>query len=320
MFSVLPGIIIVLGIAIVAGGIAYIGDRVGHQVGRKRMTLFGLRPKYTSTIVAVATGMLIAISVTLVALAASDYVRQAFFHIGQLNEQVNQLRAQAMQAQKELGTTREGNLAVSNGAVVGPPALIDMSTPEDVQLRALSSIFDDTVKYANRAAPAAGLKPYTKHASDPDIQTKLAQLLTNYRNGEDARGDHGLPILFVPVTYSNLFRGEQLSFTFEASIDTRTVAAGETVATLDVDGGAAISAVDAQTLLSRAQRALFDRGFPPALLNSPLSGFDQAHIQDASNNLSRVRGRFRLVARSATDVFPHTGGYQLLVSLEPISK
>ncbi|MGD1067799.1 MAG: DUF3084 domain-containing protein, partial [Vulcanimicrobiaceae bacterium] len=73
--GLLSGVLSVLGIAIVAGGIAYIGDRVGHQVGRKRLTLFGLRPKYTSTIVAVVTGMMIAVSVTLIALLASSEVR-----------------------------------------------------------------------------------------------------------------------------------------------------------------------------------------------------------------------------------------------------
>ena len=39
------GIAIVIGLTLIAGLIAYIGDRVGHQVGRKRLTLFGLRPK-----------------------------------------------------------------------------------------------------------------------------------------------------------------------------------------------------------------------------------------------------------------------------------
>ena len=49
----------------IAGGVAYVGDRVGHQVGRKRLTLFGIRPRYTSTIIAIATGMIIALVVTL---------------------------------------------------------------------------------------------------------------------------------------------------------------------------------------------------------------------------------------------------------------
>ena len=90
MVADLPGIALILAITVVAGVIAYIGDRVGHQVGRKRLTLFGLRPKYTSTIVAVATGMLIALSVTLVALIGSQQVRTAFFRLGQINAHINE--------------------------------------------------------------------------------------------------------------------------------------------------------------------------------------------------------------------------------------
>ena len=71
---------------IVAGGIAYVGDRVGHQVGRRRLTLFGIRPRYTSTIVAIGTGMLIALSVTLVALLLSSEVRTAFFRMNQMHD------------------------------------------------------------------------------------------------------------------------------------------------------------------------------------------------------------------------------------------
>src|SRR6202158_529448 len=101
MISVLPGILSVFGITIVAGVIAYIGDRVGHQVGRKRLTMFGLRPKYTSTIVAVATGMLIALSVTLVALVASNLVRTAFFRLGNIQARINALEAQSLAMEKE---------------------------------------------------------------------------------------------------------------------------------------------------------------------------------------------------------------------------
>ena len=59
----LGGIATILMIIVVAGAIAYFGDRVGHVVGRRRMTLFNLRPKYTSTIFAVGFGMLIAVVV-----------------------------------------------------------------------------------------------------------------------------------------------------------------------------------------------------------------------------------------------------------------
>jgi uncharacterized protein (DUF3084 family) len=34
----ISGLLVVLTIIVLAGGIAYVGDRVGHQVGRKRLT------------------------------------------------------------------------------------------------------------------------------------------------------------------------------------------------------------------------------------------------------------------------------------------
>jgi uncharacterized protein (DUF3084 family) len=99
--SLVGGLLVVVIIIVLAGAIAYVGDRVGHQVGRKRLTLFGLRPKYTSTIVAVGTGMLIALIVTLGALGASSYVRTAFFRLGTLTGRINELQAQALSLEKE---------------------------------------------------------------------------------------------------------------------------------------------------------------------------------------------------------------------------
>ncbi|HEY4442248.1 MAG TPA: DUF3084 domain-containing protein, partial [Candidatus Elarobacter sp.] len=181
MISVLPGIISVLAITIVAGVIAYIGDRVGHQVGRKRLTMFGLRPKYTSTIVAVATGMLIALSVTLVALVASSTVRTAFFRLGQLNSQINALQAQAVAQGRELNTTRNANLVMVKGSLLAPGALIETTQPEDQQLRAFSAFFDDTVKIANQNAARVGLQPDKKRSSDPQVRADLLAVLRDAR-------------------------------------------------------------------------------------------------------------------------------------------
>src|SRR5260370_31483967 len=173
MVSVLPGILSVFGITIVAGIIAYIGDRVGHQVGRKRLTMFGLRPKYTSTIVAVATGMLIALSVTLVALVASSQVRTAFFRLGQLNAQINALQVQAVQQQQELNTTRNANIAIPKGRLLGPGALIQTSLGEAQELRVFTAFFDDTVRIANQNARRAGLLPDKKKPTDPQVRNDL---------------------------------------------------------------------------------------------------------------------------------------------------
>ena len=47
-------------LAIMGGIIAYIGDKIGSRVGKRKIVLFGLRPKYTSILVTILTGISIA--------------------------------------------------------------------------------------------------------------------------------------------------------------------------------------------------------------------------------------------------------------------
>lgn len=64
--AVLIAVLIVLG-----GVIAYVGDWIGRRVGRRRLTLFGLRPKHTSIVVAVITGIMV-VGTTLATLIIVD--------------------------------------------------------------------------------------------------------------------------------------------------------------------------------------------------------------------------------------------------------
>jgi hypothetical protein len=312
----LSGIGLVMLITIVAGGIAYIGDRVGHQVGRKRLTLFGLRPKYTSTIVAVATGMLIALSVTLVALVGSQQVRTAFFRLSQLNSQINQLQAQAIAQQNELNTTRNRSIVMENGAPVAAGYVIDVTQSEAQQMRLFSTFFDDTVRSANVTADRLGLLHDTKHSTDPDVRANLLTELREAREHFAAMGDAHVPILFLPIAPINLFRGEHITFTFGAWADRLLYANGDAVAQIDVEGGRSIAGPDYRLLVTRATEALAKRGMPVQFLGPP-SGFDPARFEAATSQLARVKGRFRLVARSEGPLYPHTGIFSLAVSLEP---
>ena len=54
------GVTLIAVLGLVGGIIAYIGDRIGMKVGRSRLSLFGLRPKHTSVIVTICTGVIIA--------------------------------------------------------------------------------------------------------------------------------------------------------------------------------------------------------------------------------------------------------------------
>jgi hypothetical protein len=311
----LSGIGLVVAITIVAGGIAYIGDRVGHQVGRKRLTLFGLRPKYTSTIVAVATGMLIALSVTSVALIGSQQVRTAFFRLGQINARINDLQAQAIATQNELKETRDKPFVVSNGYPIGNNVLTTrLAQPDAVVLAQLAAFFDNTVRTANAEFARApyDLTPYRKSSADPEIQAALREQLV--KNRELLPAD--APVMFLPLIAQNLFKGDVVSFRLQPYADVRVAAVGETLASVEVNGGQPADSLvlPLQRLTAAAVGEMQHRGMPAVFaINAQPSN----NVQAVVNQLGRLRGHYRLVAKAGLDTYPHSGGILLDYSLEP---
>lgn len=93
------GLILILLLVIMGGAIAYIGDRIGMKIGKKRLTLFGLRPKHTSIIITIFTGILIAAFTLALLTAVSQDVRTALFGMKALKKELTQL-SKATQEQK----------------------------------------------------------------------------------------------------------------------------------------------------------------------------------------------------------------------------
>ena len=96
------GIAIVLVLISMGGLIAFLGDRIGSKVGKKRMTLFGLRPKYTSIIVTIISGALISFSTIAVMAVVNENVRVALFGLSKLQTQMKDLNQEIQLKNKEL--------------------------------------------------------------------------------------------------------------------------------------------------------------------------------------------------------------------------
>lgn len=79
----------VIAMVIVFGGLlALLGDRVGMKVGKKKLSLFGMRPKYTSMVITVLTGFFIAgLTLTILSLI-SDYVHTAIFRLKAIQDEL----------------------------------------------------------------------------------------------------------------------------------------------------------------------------------------------------------------------------------------
>ena len=78
------GFPLILILILIGGLIAYIGDKIGMKVGKNRLSLFGLRPKYSSVIITVLTGVFIAILSISLMMIASEKARIAVFKLDDL--------------------------------------------------------------------------------------------------------------------------------------------------------------------------------------------------------------------------------------------
>ncbi len=84
-------------LAIVSAVVAWAGDIIGMKLGKKRVTFLKLRPKYTSRIISVITGIGIALFTLLVISVASEPVRTALFSMNYVQNQITSLTAELQQ-------------------------------------------------------------------------------------------------------------------------------------------------------------------------------------------------------------------------------
>jgi hypothetical protein len=100
------GFYLVAVLIIIGGAIAYIGDRIGRHIGRRKLTLLGLRPKYTSVIITVITGIcIVAASIGVMTWLSND-VRDALFHMHQIQKEYADNLEAYSESQKQLEELR----------------------------------------------------------------------------------------------------------------------------------------------------------------------------------------------------------------------
>jgi len=139
---------------LVSGLVAFIGNLVGRHIGRRRLTLFGLRPLYTAELITVVTGMLITIVTLGVVLLVSNDARQALFHLRELQQQTRALESQIAQQQAELRALQFRDVIYQNDQEV-LRTVIDGQAPLPDIRRRVQTFLD----LAAQAARQQGLAP-----------------------------------------------------------------------------------------------------------------------------------------------------------------
>ena len=94
---------LILILIVVSAVVAYIGDIVGMRFGKKRVSIFGLRPKATSSLITVVSGILITVLTLAVLSGTSQTVRTAIFSMKFVQKQITELTSQLQGSRTELG-------------------------------------------------------------------------------------------------------------------------------------------------------------------------------------------------------------------------
>ena len=98
----MTGITLILVLALMGGLIAYLGDKLGSKIGKKRLRLFGLRPHDTSVVMTIVSGILVATLTITVLTIASKEVRTALFGMEKMRAEIASLTATRDKANEEL--------------------------------------------------------------------------------------------------------------------------------------------------------------------------------------------------------------------------
>ena len=289
----LRGLLNVFVIMVVAGAIAYIGDRVGHIVGRRRLTLFGLRPRYTSTISAVVFGMLIAVVALIFVSVFVKNARVAIFSIAKLNDEITALTADR---DRLVNFMREEPLVFRKDEVLTPPVTVSSrQTLPDIQ-REIGLFFAEVANYYRRASP--DVRPYPKDPlTSPGVTPKIAKLATVVKSFAPYNA------IIVPVAGENIFRGTNMSISFEVYRDELLYRKGEIIASVEVANARDIDRdrTAIYDLINRIVGNAISHGMPPVIANiataSPLSA------DRATHELESVTGPAVITAKATRDVY-----------------
>lgn len=304
--EILRGVGNLAAVMALAGAVAYVGDRVGHQVGRRRLSLFGIRPRYTSTIVAIATGVIIALVVSLTAIFASEEVKTAFFKLTTINQQISELQTRQ----------RDLEAKVNNGRLVLPVdslmvpfyRVIPKSASPSQRLTTIRDYYFFAVKYVNATYPRLGLRPY---AIPTDAEKKLRGVANDITTAADVSQAN---VMLTVTSDQNLFENDQIHFAINVTQDVRYFQKGQVIAQVVIPGRSGASINIALIQLENYVSLTARRLRLPAFLSNvqPIQ-----LIPDATQMQQRIgkTGTYVLTAFAAEDFYPHVGGIPIVIVL-----
>jgi uncharacterized protein (DUF3084 family) len=277
---------------LVSGLVAFIGNLVGRAIGRRRLAIFGLRPRYTAQVITVITGMLIAAVTLAVVLLVSNDARQALFHLQEVRKQVveQEAKLRALQVRDILYLHDQEVLRT----------VVDGREPPATVRNRVQAFFDLATQGARLRGVAPGLDGTAVRMWPPGLTVDdVAQDISERHQ----------PMVVRMIATENTVRGEPLLATVITFPNNLVFKDGATIATRRIDGRADRQQVEAGLLELSAEVATIakQRGVisPPFALSSspPDVRLDPSVLLTTMERVQAKRAPVDVQAVASTDTY-----------------
>ncbi len=301
----------VLVLLIVSAIVAYVGDVLGTLVGKRRLTIFGLRPRITAILVSISTGILITLLTLTTAAMLSDNVKIALFSVQQLNEErerlskeVTSLKSERSRLQADLGdlqnriTVKEQEVVVYRKDTPIAASLIKEGRTKEIILASLTQF----IGVVSKKASQQGLIVKDEREMLSENKDQLGKMAESISEAKEE-------LVLAAFTTRNLNKGEELGpVIFKLKRNEQIFKTNEEIASLEMDGTKDRSEI-ARTLQEYMEEINFEvvrRG----MIGNPLTGRfgdlsseSMLSFYDMVNKIKKLGRKITLIAYVNEDTF-----------------
>ena len=299
------GPILIPVLILLSGTIALIGNIVGRNIGRARLSLFGLRPRRTAQVVTITTGMVITVITLVVVLAVSREARLALFRLNDLVRETQRLEGETRRLESEIQRQQDrlkqlalGDIAYLNNQEVVREVIDGRLPPETIRLR-VQVVVDRATELARESGIGADVSGASIVLSPPNATWDVIAELIGQRHTET---------VLRLVASQNTLRGEPLTVFVQLFDNRRIYAAGTVLISELVDGRQSHEVIGRELLRLADQAALRSRGKvlpqPFTIITAlPSAVVDIDQHRAAITRVEHAHGSVRVRVAAARDVF-----------------
>jgi Protein of unknown function (DUF3084) len=314
MIIFLRVVLIFLLVALLAGGIAMLGNQLGRKIGRKKMTVFGMRPRHTSIFITTATGSIIAVLTLGLAMIGSQDVRDLITGSEERVKKLQQREAQLLARVQELAED------VRRGAIIwNYEQRIALNTiPAGADERAVTNIIGVLLRQANDLSIIKNNRIAVRQNKQPfDLDTRLVEYTPEEsRQWIQEQTNLDKPVgLWVVVTENCLF-GDPVPVTVESFPVEVIFQSGETVYKTEIVPSEVL--LDWHLFLQELKAVALRKGMIE--INDSLGGeITGTTLREISQTVDRYDGKIRLRAVANRDLY-QSSNLDVSIEVEPVGE